>query len=125
MHKDFPDSWRALLDAEATSCLARATAAAERELAAGKAIFPARANWFAAFHHVAPDKVRAVILGQDPYPTAGNAMGLAFSVPRGVAVPASLRNIYIGLNKDLENAPPAHRSVRVRAPACDKRFHEN
>ena len=111
----FPANWLALLDADARAHLARATAAAERGMAAGTHVLPARANWFAAFHCVAPEKVRAVILGQDPYPTAGNAMGLAFSVPRGVAVPASLRNIYKGLEKDLGIAPAAHGDLRAWA----------
>ncbi len=113
MDADFPAHWLALLDAPARQHLARATAAAEREAASGKRILPARESWFAAFHYVAPDNVRAVILGQDPYPTVGNAMGLAFSVPRGVAVPASLRNIYKGLANDLGIAPAAHGDLRA------------
>ncbi len=115
MKSAFPEQWLALLDASARSHLARASAAAEHEAASGKHILPARDNWFAAFHHVAPGQVRAVILGQDPYPTAGNAMGLAFSVPRGVAVPASLRNIYKGLANDLDIAPAAHGDLRAWA----------
>lgn len=98
--------WLQLLPPVARAHLASATAAAERELAVGKHVFPARANWFAAFDGVAPDRVRAIILGQDPYPTRGNAMGLAFSVPRGVKPPASLKNIYKALQNDL-NIPPA------------------
>lgn len=115
MKNDFPANWLALLDADAQTFLDSATAAAEHQLALGKHILPARANWFAAFHHVAPDNVRAVILGQDPYPTAGNAMGLAFSVPRGVAVPASLRNVFKGLEHDLGIAPAAHGDLRAWA----------
>ncbi len=71
-------------------------------------IFPPREHWFAAFERIDPHAVRAVILGQDPYPTPGNAMGLAFSVPRGVKVPASLRNIYKALQIDLGITPPLH-----------------
>lgn len=115
MQQDLPDKWRALLNEEACSHLDRATAAAEAEAATGKNILPARENWFAAFHHVAPDEVKAVILGQDPYPTAGNAMGLAFSVPRGIPIPASLRNIYIGLQKDLDIPPATHGDLRAWA----------
>ncbi|MEP7155407.1 MAG: uracil-DNA glycosylase [Betaproteobacteria bacterium] len=114
-HNDLPPAWRDLLDAGALAHLARATAASERELAAGKNIFPPRAAWFASFHHVPPEKVRAVILGQDPYPTAGNAMGLSFSVPRGVSIPASLRNIYTGLKQDLDIAPVTHGDLRAWA----------
>ena len=103
-----PPGWLALLDANAKTQLDRAIAAAENELALGRHVFPARENWFRAFNLVAPANVRAVILGQDPYPTAGNAMGLAFSVPRGVKVPASLKNIYKTLQNDLGITPAAH-----------------
>ncbi|MCY7388283.1 MAG: uracil-DNA glycosylase [Burkholderiales bacterium] len=108
MTHTLPAQWLALLNADARTHLARATAAAEREAAAGKQVFPPRADWFAAFHHVAPHDVRVVILGQDPYPTRGNAMGLAFSVPRGVRPPASLKNIYKGLYNDLAIPAASH-----------------
>jgi uracil-DNA glycosylase len=108
MINSFPANWRALFDVQAKAQLERAITTAESELALGKHVFPARENWFAAFNHVAPANVRAVILGQDPYPTAGNAMGLAFSVPPGVKVPASLKNIYKGLQKDLAIKPAMH-----------------
>jgi uracil-DNA glycosylase len=108
----FPANWLALLSAAAHADLERAIAAAESEIAAGRRVFPERANWFAAFHHTKPQDVRVVILGQDPYPTVGNAMGLSFSVPRGVRVPASLRNIYKGLNQDLGIAPVCHGDLR-------------
>jgi uracil-DNA glycosylase len=115
MTHSLPANWLALLDANAKSQLDRAINAAENELALGKHVFPARENWFAAFNHVAPNDVRAVILGQDPYPTAGNAMGLAFSVPRGVKVPASLKNIYKGLQNDLGIKPVTHGDLSVWA----------
>ena len=108
MNNTLPVEWLAVLDADAKATLARATAAAEREATAGKHIFPLRADWFAAFHHVVPSNVRVVILGQDPYPTRGNAMGLAFSVPRGVRPPASLKNIYKSIHHDLAIPPPSH-----------------
>ncbi len=108
MTPTLPPNWLALLDANAKTQLDRAINAAENEIALGKHVFPARENWFAAFNHLAPADVRAVILGQDPYPTAGNAMGLAFSVPRGVKVPASLKNIYKALQNDLGIKPVAH-----------------
>lgn len=108
MTNRFPANWLALLDDHAQADLNRATIAAEDELARGKHVFPARNNWFAAFNLVAPANVRTVILGQDPYPTAGNAMGLAFSVPPDVRVPASLKNIYKGLQNDLAIKPAVH-----------------
>lgn len=54
-----------------------------------------------------PDKVRVVILGQDPYHGRGQAEGLAFSVAPGVALPPSLRNIFKELQRDLGEPPPA------------------
>ena len=111
----FPAGWLALLGPVAREHLADATSAAAQHAASGKAVFPARENWFAAFHLVAPEAVKVIILGQDPYPTAGNAMGLSFSVPRGVPVPASLRNIYIGLKNDLGIAPARHGDLRAWA----------
>jgi uracil-DNA glycosylase len=53
-------------------------------------------------------EVRVVILGQDPYHGPGQAEGLAFSVPAGVKIPPSLRNIHVELQRDLGLAPPAH-----------------
>lgn len=108
MIHSLPANWLALLDDTAKAHLESAVTLAEGELALGNHVFPARENWFAAFNLVAPANVRAVILGQDPYPTAGNAMGLAFSVPRGVKVPASLKNIYKGLRNDLGIKPAMH-----------------
>lgn len=55
--------------------------------------------------------VRAVILGQDPYHGPGQAEGLAFSVPAGVKLPPSLRNIFKELQRDLGLAPPATGSL--------------
>ena len=52
--------------------------------------------------------VRVVILGQDPYHGPGQAEGLAFSVPRGVKIPPSLRNIHVELQRDLGMSPPTH-----------------
>ncbi len=78
------------------------------EKAAGKVIYPPGGNFFAAFNHTPFDKVKLVILGQDPYHGPGQAHGLSFSVPSGVRIPPSLRNIYQELNRDLGLPSPAH-----------------
>lgn len=70
-----------------------------------RVILPPAACRFAALEAVAPDAVRVVILGQDPYPTRGHANGLAFSVAPGVALPRSLRNIFAEMRDDLGAAP--------------------
>ena len=69
--------------------------------------YPSGGNIFAAFDRTPFDKVRVVILGQDPYHEPGQAMGLCFSVPHGVAVPPSLVNIIKEINSDLGLNIPA------------------
>lgn len=70
-------------------------------------VFPPEEEVFAALNHTAPEQVRCVILGQDPYHEQGQAQGLAFSVKPGVAIPRSLRNIYKEREADLGLAPGA------------------
>ncbi|WP_294124173.1 uracil-DNA glycosylase [Sphingomonas sp.] len=79
---------------------------AEKE--AGKRIFPAGSNWFRALDLTPLDRVKVVILGQDPYHGPDQAHGLCFSVPDGVRPPPSLINIYKELASDLGIRPPAH-----------------
>ena len=69
-------------------------------------IYPPRENLFDAFRLTPPDRVRAVILGQDPYHEPGQANGLAFSVRPGVRLPPSLVNIYKERQSDL-GIPPS------------------
>jgi uracil-DNA glycosylase len=77
----------------------------QQRLADGAAIFPPRP--LRALELTAPESVRVVILGQDPYHGRGQAEGLAFSVAPGVAIPPSLRNIFKELQRDLgEPIPP-------------------
>jgi len=71
-------------------------------------IYPPEKDWFAAFRATPFEKVKVVILGQDPYPKAGQAHGLSFSVPRGVKPPNSLRNIYKELTADIGFVKPEH-----------------
>ncbi len=63
--------------------------------------YPKGGDIFAAFDRTPFDRVRVVILGQDPYHEPGQAHGLCFSVPDGVAVPPSLVNIIKEINSDL------------------------
>ncbi len=71
------------------------------EYLSGRAIYPAARNIFNAFNLCPVDSVRVVIIGQDPYHEPGQAMGLSFSVPTGVANPPSLQNIYREIESDL------------------------
>ncbi|MFT3970782.1 MAG: uracil-DNA glycosylase [Micropruina sp.] len=78
------------------------------EIAAGRGYFPSGANVLRAFSRPLAD-VRVLIVGQDPYPTPGHAVGLSFSVAPDVRpLPRSLANIYAELSTDLGIAPPAH-----------------
>jgi len=78
------------------------------EKQAGKRIFPAGCNWFRALDLTPLDRVKVVILGQDPYHGPGQAHGLCFSVPDGVRPPPSLINIYKELASDLGISQPRH-----------------
>ncbi|MFI3272887.1 MAG: uracil-DNA glycosylase [Pseudomonadota bacterium] len=69
--------------------------------AEGHIIYPAQQDIFRALQECAWHDVRVVILGQDPYHSAGQAHGLSFSVPDGVALPRSLRNIFREIESDL------------------------
>lgn len=71
------------------------------EKAAGKVIYPPGPKIFHAFERTPFNQVKVVILGQDPYHGPGQAMGLSFSVPDGVAIPPSLRNIFKELHQDV------------------------
>ena len=78
------------------------------EKAAGKRIYPPGGQIFYAFELTPFDNVKVVILGQDPYHSAGQAHGLSFSVAHGVMPPPSLQNIYKELQADLGLAHPRH-----------------
>jgi uracil-DNA glycosylase len=80
----------------------------DAELAAGKTIFPPQGAWFRALELTPLDKVRVVILGQDPYHGPGQAHGLCFSVPPDVRPPPSISNIYKELGSDLGLLRPQH-----------------
>ena len=68
-------------------------------------VFPAAKNIFRAFDLCPLDKVKVVIIGQDPYHGVNQANGLSFSVNRGVPLPPSLQNIYKEIQNDLGYAP--------------------
>lgn len=69
-------------------------------------VFPPGPDIFSAFNHTPLSRVKAIILGQDPYHGEGQAHGLSFSVPDGVRLPPSLKNIYTELADDLGIVPP-------------------
>jgi uracil-DNA glycosylase len=77
------------------------------ETIAGRKWLPEPSQVLRAFTHPL-DRVKVVIIGQDPYPTPGHSVGLAFSVAPGVDPPRSLVNIYRELQSDLGVDPPSH-----------------
>lgn len=85
------------------------------EKAQGKVIYPPGAEIFSALNHTPPDKVKVVILGQDPYHGPGQAHGLCFSVQPGVKVPPSLVNIYKELAADIGITIPNHGTLTAWA----------
>lgn len=78
-----------------------------QEVAAGRTYLPAGDHVLRAFQQPF-DQVRVLIVGQDPYPTPGNAVGLSFSVAPDVRLPASLRNIYKEMVEDLGVPMPSN-----------------
>lgn len=103
-----PDVWRSVLEpALATAEAHRLAAFLEREKLAGKHIYPPDQMRFHALELVPPERVKVVILGQDPYHGAGQAHGLAFSVPDGIRPPPSLRNMFKELERDLQVKAPS------------------
>jgi uracil-DNA glycosylase len=100
------DAWSSLpffIDGGAQAAAEKVDARAR----AGAHVLPAPAQLFAALEATPLEAVKAVILGQDPYPTPGDAHGLAFSVERGTKLPPSLANIFKELESDLGIARPA------------------
>ncbi len=92
----------------AAAALERAEAFCDAEDAAGHTYLPERARVLRAFSRPLAD-VRVLLVGQDPYPTAGHPVGLAFSVAPDVRpVPRSLRNVYVELESDLQIPPAEH-----------------
>ncbi len=100
--------WTPMLQAEFAKpywSALQAFVAAER---AAYPVYPPPEEILAALHLTPLGDVRVLIVGQDPYHGPGQAHGRCFSVPVGVAVPPSLRNILAELHHDLEIPPPGH-----------------
>lgn len=77
-----------------------------KEEYASHTVYPPSDMLFTALHLTPLDKVKVVILGQDPYHEPGQAMGMSFSVPEGVEIPPSLKNIYKEIHEDTGDRIP-------------------
>lgn len=87
----------------------------QQERASGSPIYPPAPQVFTAFRQTPYELVKVVIMGQDPYHGPGQAMGMCFSVPEGVAIPPSLKNIYKEIHADLGLPIPTHGNLMAWA----------
>ena len=98
-------TWKAALEAEFSQpYMQQLRGFLLREKQAGKHIYPAGNNIFAALDATPLPAVKVVVIGQDPYHGPGQAHGLCFSVPNGVPLPPSLVNIFQEINSELGSA---------------------
>lgn len=107
MNVRIDESWRVVLQPEFDKPYFEILTSFVRRAYSTATCYPPAKLIFHAFDACPFDKVRVVILGQDPYHEPGQAEGWAFSVPDGVRVPPSLENIYKELNRDLGKPVPA------------------
>ena len=109
MNVKIEDSWKtALVDEFNKEYFIKLTDFVRSEYLSGKAIYPAPANIFNAFNLCPLDKVKVVIIGQDPYHEPGQAHGLCFSVLPPTPIPPSLINIYKEIESDLGRPSKTH-----------------
>lgn len=97
------DSWKDLLSTEINQPYMQSLRNFLLEEKKHYTIYPPFALLFEAFHITPLSELKVVILGQDPYHGPGQAHGLSFSVPKGIGIPPSLRNIYQELHSDLKD----------------------
>ena len=110
-----PESWREVLRHENTQAyFTQLSEFVSRERNEFN-VFPSAENVFTALQLTAPHDVLVVIVGQDPYHGAGQALGLSFSVQHQTRIPPSLRNIFAELNTDLEIPTPSHGNLEAWA----------
>lgn len=102
------NEWDGLLKEEFSKAYYKKLRAFLAEEYRTRRIFPDMYDIFNALKYTSYSKVKAVILGQDPYHGEGQAHGLCFSVKKGVAPPPSLKNIYKELYDDIGAEPPKH-----------------
>ncbi len=101
-----PDDWKELLKTEIESEWFADLQSFLDEEWQNEAVYPPAEKIFAALRLTPLSKVKILILGQDPYHGEGQAHGLCFSVPDGIKIPPSLRNIYKEMRTDLDINPP-------------------
>ena len=106
MNVKIEDSWKKVLGEEFEKDYFRTLVDFVKREYASSQVFPPGNEIFAAFDATPFDRVKVVILGQDPYHEPGQAQGLSFSVPAGVPFPPSLQNIFKEIQLDLGKPIP-------------------
>jgi uracil-DNA glycosylase len=110
-----PSAWKIALESALGSTGLAALLDRMQSAYASSTIYPPADQVWAALEAVAPEEVKVVILGQDPYHGAGQAHGFAFSVPPGCPIPPSLRNIFKEYVQDTGYASPSSGDLRAWA----------
>jgi uracil-DNA glycosylase len=103
-----PDSWLSALESETTKPYYQELYRFVGEERRKFKVYPPGKDVFNALRYTPFERVRVVVIGQDPYHNDNQAHGLSFSVRPGVAVPPSLVNIYKELQADVQLTPPNH-----------------
>ena len=106
--KGLPADWQSILADFFISEAGQGLSVFWKRLVTTPHFYPAQRDVFKAFEMTSCDDVRVVILGQDPYHGPSQAHGLSFSVPQGVKVPPSLKNVYKDLERSLDIQPVQH-----------------
>lgn len=101
-------TWQDFLDSEAQKPYFQELTKKVEAARAAAEVFPSREDMFSCFEKCPLNKIKVIIIGQDPYHGAGQAHGMAFSVKKGIKIPPSLRNIFKELNADLGVETPPH-----------------
>jgi len=96
------NDWKVLFDSVKAKDYSKALHAFLEEEYQNETIYPPRDMVYQAFKLTKPQDLKVVIIGQDPYHNSGQAMGLSFSVPRGIDPPPSLINVYREIESDLK-----------------------
>lgn len=97
-----PPAWNGLFSETYTRADFQALVAEIEKRYLSETVHPSRENIFRALELVAPEDVKVIVVGQDPYPTPGNAHGLSFSVDRTAKIPASLKTIFSELERSID-----------------------
>ncbi len=101
-------TWHDILGVECEQRMAQLEPFLQQEKDAGYTVHPNDEDIFNALNSTAFKNIRVVILGQDPYHGDGQAHGLCFSVPKGMKIPPSLRNIYKEIKAEYAIEMPPH-----------------